>query len=255
MGGRKKRTSEEIEDMEVEEEEEYQEEEYDEENGDMENEDNEHQTETKPQEDFYELLGVSKTASDQEIKKSYYKLALKVHPDRNKDDPEANEKFQKLGRAYEILSDPAKRKYYDQTGSVLGEDGFSSMSFNDWTEYFRMMFKKIDIQDIVTFQEKYRFSSDEQKDLREAYLKYKGDMKKLMNSIMSSNDEDFDRFHDYLNGLIESGELKSFPLFKTSSENLKTKYATPQRKQKKTEGSRRSRRTNQTYTRETKTKR
>ncbi len=68
-------------------------------------------------EDFYKLLGVEKNASDAEIKKSYRRMAMKFHPDRNKDAPEkAEEKFKKVKQAYEILSDSKKRAAYDQFG-------------------------------------------------------------------------------------------------------------------------------------------
>lgn len=67
-------------------------------------------------EDFYELLGVPRNASDSDIKKSFRRLAMKYHPDRNKDNPEAEEKFKKIKEAYEILSDAKKRSAYDQFG-------------------------------------------------------------------------------------------------------------------------------------------
>lgn len=67
-------------------------------------------------EDFYTTLGVSKTASKDEIKKAYYKLAKKYHPDTNKDDPKAAEKFTAVQHAYEVLSDDGKRSTYDQFG-------------------------------------------------------------------------------------------------------------------------------------------
>lgn len=66
--------------------------------------------------DFYGILGVSKRASTNEIKKAYRRLAKEMHPDKNPDDPEANTKFQDLGAAYETLSDPDKRKIYDRGG-------------------------------------------------------------------------------------------------------------------------------------------
>ncbi len=66
--------------------------------------------------DYYKILGVSKTASDEDIKKAYRKLARKLHPDLNPNDKEANKKFQQINEANEVLSDPEKRKKYDQYG-------------------------------------------------------------------------------------------------------------------------------------------
>lgn len=66
--------------------------------------------------DYYSILGVSKTASAEEIKKSYRKLAIKFHPDKNPGNKEAEEKFKEINDAYEVLSDPEKRKKYDRFG-------------------------------------------------------------------------------------------------------------------------------------------
>jgi len=66
--------------------------------------------------DYYEVLGVNKSASAEEIKKAYRKSAMKYHPDRNPGDKEAEEKFKELGEAYEVLSDSEKRSRYDQFG-------------------------------------------------------------------------------------------------------------------------------------------
>ena len=66
--------------------------------------------------DYYEILGVAKTATPEEIKKAYRKAALKYHPDRNPGDKEAEEKFKEAARAYEVLSDEQKRARYDHFG-------------------------------------------------------------------------------------------------------------------------------------------
>ena len=72
--------------------------------------------------DYYQVLGVSRNASQEEIKKAYRRLALEWHPDRNKS-PEAEERFKEINEAYEVLSDPKKRQAYDQFGHAAFEPG------------------------------------------------------------------------------------------------------------------------------------
>jgi molecular chaperone DnaJ len=74
-------------------------------------------------ESLYDILGVPKTATADEIKKAYRKLARKYHPDRNQGDPEAEERFKKIQSAYDVLSDPEQRKQYDMWGSLNGRGG------------------------------------------------------------------------------------------------------------------------------------
>lgn len=95
--------------------------------------------------DYYEVLGVSKGASDDEIKKAYRKTALKYHPDRNPGDKEAEEKFKEAAEAYDILSNPDKRARYDQYGhaGVDGNAGFGGgggMSMEDIFSQFGDLF-------------------------------------------------------------------------------------------------------------------
>ena len=76
--------------------------------------------------DYYEVLGVPKGASEDEIKKAYRKVAKKYHPDLNPDDKEAEAKFKEAGEAYEVLSDPAKRQRYDQFGHAGVDPNFGA---------------------------------------------------------------------------------------------------------------------------------
>ena len=79
--------------------------------------------------DYYEVLGVGRTANGQELKAAYRKLAIKYHPDQNQGNNEAEEQFKELTEAYAVLSDENKRRRYDQHGhaAFAGEDNFLAL--------------------------------------------------------------------------------------------------------------------------------
>lgn len=88
--------------------------------------------------DYYELLGVSKTASQDDIKKAYRKLALKYHPDKNPGDKAAEEKFKEISKAYAVLSEPEQRQKYDQFGEAAfqgGGAGGGPFGFGDFGDF------------------------------------------------------------------------------------------------------------------------
>ena len=88
------------------------------------------------QKDYYDILSVPRNGSQEDIKKAFRKLALKYHPDRNKNDPSAEKKFKEAASAYEVLGNPKKRKQYDQFGHAGVESRFSSAGAYDIRDIF-----------------------------------------------------------------------------------------------------------------------
>ena len=102
--------------------------------------------------DYYEVLGVSKNATNEEIKKAYRKLAIENHPDKNPGDKAAEERFKEATEAYEVLSDDTKRKNYDNFGfaSVDGSQGFGNAAYRDFSDLFSGGFGSI-FEDLFGF--------------------------------------------------------------------------------------------------------
>ena len=94
--------------------------------------------------DFYEILGVQRNASEDEIKKAYRKQAMKYHPDRNKDDKTAERKFKEAAAAYEVLKDSEKRSAYDQYGHDAFKQGGmgGAQGFGDFAGGFSDIFEE-----------------------------------------------------------------------------------------------------------------
>ncbi|KAI5583912.1 hypothetical protein BDE02_06G048200 [Populus trichocarpa] len=174
-----------------------------------EEEQQEHMTQSSANEkSLYEVLGVEKAASQQEIKKAYYKLALRLHPDKNPGDEDAKEKFQLLQKVISILGDEEKRAVYDQTGCVDDADLAGDVVQN-LKDFFRTFYKKVTEADIEEFEANYRGSDSEKKDLIDLYKEWQGNMSRLFCSMLCSDPKlDSQRFKDILDEAISAGEVK-----------------------------------------------
>ncbi|KAH7726389.1 dnaJ subfamily C member 9-like protein [Aphelenchoides avenae] len=170
--------------------------------------------------DLYAVLHLKakpKAPTATEIKKAYYKTALLWHPDRyaNSSDEEkesAKRKFQVLSRAYGILSDKEKRAVYDETGSMDDEDELSEKSFDAWYKAFKTMFKKVTPEEIENFQ-CHLGSEKEQEDVKKAYVKHKGDMNKILETVIGADVEQEDRIREIIRHFIDLGDVEAYPKF------------------------------------------
>ena len=167
---------------------------------------------------------------------------MKVHPDRVGDEEkeDATVKFQILGRVYAILSDSEKRKIYDETGDLCriqmiqsafltqfcsllpgNTDGEVLDKDVNWADLWKLLFKKVTTKDIVDFERKYKGSEEEREDLKQLYLRYKGDMDKIMSFVLCATNDDEPRLRDFLQELIDSKDLPAYKAFTGESEKKK----------------------------------
>ncbi|KAL2176156.1 uncharacterized protein P884DRAFT_261126 [Thermothelomyces heterothallicus CBS 202.75] len=165
--------------------------------------------------DPYEVLGVERTASPDEIKSAYRKRALRTHPDKAPEGKkeEAKEKFQQVAFAYAVLSDPARRKRYDETGStseaVVDSEGFS------WSDFYREQYRDaVSEEAIEKFAAQYKGSEEEKDDILAAYEEFEGDMDGVYESVMlSSVLEDDARFREIIDAAIAAGRVPRFDAY------------------------------------------
>ncbi len=97
-----------------------------------------------PKRDYYEVLGLSRSVTHEEIKKAYKKLAFQYHPDRNPENTQAEERFKEINEAYQVLSDSEKRAQYDSFGHMSNEGLFSDVGFSgDFNDLFENLFDEV----------------------------------------------------------------------------------------------------------------
>ncbi|XP_019638407.1 PREDICTED: dnaJ homolog subfamily C member 9-like [Branchiostoma belcheri] len=161
--------------------------------------------------DLYKVIGVERTATEKQVKKGYYRMSMRFHPDRNSDDAQSTEKFQALSKVYSVLSDTGKRALYDESGEV--DDEVDVDEDKDWASYWRLLFPQVTLQAVKDFEKNYKGSEEELADLKSAYLEHEGDMDDIMDAVTLATLEDEPRFRKLLIGQIRSGDLPNFPAF------------------------------------------
>ncbi|KAK4180262.1 hypothetical protein QBC36DRAFT_343051 [Triangularia setosa] len=169
-------------------------------------------TDDPPTIDPYEVLSLERDAAPDQIKSAYRKHALKYHPDKAtpENQTSAKEKFQEIAFAYAILSDPVRRKRYDETGStseaVVDSEGFS------WTEFYAAQYQDaISEEAIEAFRKKYKGSEEEKEDLLTVFEEFEGDMDAVYENVMLSDVmEDDERFRKIIDEAIEQGEVEGY---------------------------------------------
>lgn len=178
---------------------------------------------------------MTREATSGELKKAYHKLALRLHPDKNPSE-NAAEQFQTLQKVYSVLSDSEKRKVYDETGCV-DDTELTGEKFNNLYEYYRGIYKKVTTEDIEDFEEWYRGSEEEAKDLKDNYVKFEGNMEKVFAWQMCSEPEiDSHRFVDVIEAAIGAKVLTRTKRFDRWAAEVRSKPAPkgdPLKKKKK----------------------
>jgi len=164
---------------------------------------------------LYEVLKVERNCNEKQLKKAYYLLSLKYHPDRSQDGEDNEErtcKFQVLSRVYEILTNPEHRAVYDETGELVDE-GDVLANNKDWEVYWRMLFKKISKEDIELFEKEYKGSEEEKNDIKTFYLQFEGDMDEIMSHVMCATYDEEDRIRAVIQECIDNDEIEEFDAF------------------------------------------
>ena len=152
----------------------------------------------------YKILGIEdpSSATDVDIRYKFLRLAKVLHPDKNPNDPKAAERFIQLKEAYDVLSDPKKRREYDADG-----EGGEQLSGSWWDAYEAMRGVPLTTDDIDLFLDAYRGSHEEKADVTKYFTENKGDVTLMLGAIMGARDEDADRYLDIIVLAIQSGQI------------------------------------------------
>jgi DnaJ family protein C protein 9 len=140
---------------------------------------------------YEDVLKVAKDCSLAALRKAYYKQALLFHPDKNGDSETAKLKFQAISWTYSFLKCPEKRSDYDKYGSLPSEDDETAgeEGSDQWKSYFDTIFGKVSVGKINEFALKYKMSKEEEDDVLSNYEKFRGDLAKMLEFVMLSDEK------------------------------------------------------------------
>lgn len=172
--------------------------------------------------DIYALLELTKDSLEKDIKKAYYKLSLKVHPDRvpEAQKEESTEKFKVLAKIYQVLTDKNKKAIYDEKQIIDDDDDEGRLA--SWLELWQKIFKPISEEDIDNYQKEYVGSELERTDIKKAYLNGKGCINYMMNCVPFMSVEDEPRIQEIVKKMIDAKEVPEYKIF-TKEPKDKTK--------------------------------
>lgn len=179
--------------------------------------------------DIYAILEVERDAHPSAIKKAYMKLALRHHPDKGGE----AETFQAISVAHAILSDPEKRKVYDKSGLVDDLDEDMDQNFAFWYQHFRNLTPTVTVQAIDKLEEAYVGSDEEKNDIVTAFMDFKGDVSKVMDSVMFAEAGSEARICRVIDQAIEEGLIKKTKVYTQSKAKALERMAKAKKNPKK----------------------
>lgn len=168
---------------------------------------------------YYDLLGVSPTATGAEIRKAYRLKALQYHPDRAGESEEAKSAFQDLKAIYEILNDEGRREEYDSNGPVSNlhsVDGDNGIDVKAAAAFFASAGARLSAEDIAAYERIYRGGPDEVEDLVDLFVRFSGDVTRVEDYIPYSDESDLVRFVELYDSKIAKEELDNTPGWRKS---------------------------------------
>lgn len=169
---------------------------------------------------LYLILQVEKTATSEQLKRAYYKAALRYHPDKQAGASaeaalEATKKFQALGFIHSLLSDSSRRAQYDRSGRLddVDDETTDDVAAGAWYDYWRDFFAPVTEEAVLAFEKSYRGSEEEKGDILRSYDVNKGNLDGVLSDIMCSTEEDAPRFVKVIQKAIRAEEVKAHKKF------------------------------------------